>query len=167
MRLPRIQCILYIFFARFRPIQMIRKIESTYFKYPPKHQPVVPAAIGFPSRSFASTSTSTCTQLLVMPSMVRSAPTAITFTCVPLPIVTTGLPAVLPIERRRRLSEARQRLPDCSGTAVSQSQEPSAWRGHFILASSYFSVFKNFSNSLFVCSSVRIKVCISVLLSDK
>ena len=40
-------------------------------------------------------------------SMVCCAPMPSTFTCVPLPIVTTGFPAVLPLERSRRLSEAR------------------------------------------------------------
>ena len=76
-------------------------------KYPPKHQPTVPAVIAFPSLSFAPASTSTCTQLPVIPSIVFSAPMLSTFTVDPLPIVTTGFPAVLPLERRRRFSVAR------------------------------------------------------------
>ena len=69
--------------------RFLRKLAAksdVYFKYPPKHQPVVPAAIAFPSLSFAPACTSTCTQLLVMPSMVACFPSLRIFTLVPADI---------------------------------------------------------------------------------
>ncbi len=41
-------------------------------KNPPKHQPTVPAFIALPSLSFAPFCTSTCVQLLEMPSIVSA-----------------------------------------------------------------------------------------------
>lgn len=76
-----------------------------YSKYPPKHQPTVPEAIGLLFLSLPSSNISTFTQSSVLSSIYSIFPNSSTLTFVPLFIVVIILLVLISVSRNLKFSD--------------------------------------------------------------